>query len=159
MATTRFLFNKFPGSINIKLLLKKCQKYITPYNFSFILSGNAVCSVFGDPHYRTFDGRLYNFQGTCKYLLASDCSDERAFKIRVRNDGRGTTSYAWTKTLFISLEGYEVTLLQDYVVRVNRKDVTLPYVVSPALEITMDQYVITVKTAIGKKKMMMVVRK
>ncbi|XP_072034927.1 BMP-binding endothelial regulator protein-like [Amphiura filiformis] len=109
---------------------------------------NAVCSVFGDPHYRTFDGRLFNFQGTCKYLLASDC-EGRDFKIRVRNDGRGTDSFAWTKTLFITLAGYEVTLLQDYVVRVNRKDVKLPYLASPALEITMDQYLITVKTGIG----------
>ena len=105
--------------------------------------------MFGDPHYRTFDGRLYNFQGQCKYLLASDC-EGRDFKIRVRNDGRGTESFAWTKTLFITLVGFEVTLLQDYVVRVNRKDVKLPYLASPALEITMEQYLITVKTVIGK---------
>ncbi|XP_033629287.1 BMP-binding endothelial regulator protein-like [Asterias rubens] len=109
---------------------------------------NALCSVFGDPHYRTFDGRLYNFQGTCKYILTSDCHD-RTFTVRVRNDGRQTDNFAWTKTVFISISGHQVTLLQDYAVRADKKDVSLPHVIPNVLAVESDGFLIRVTTQIG----------
>ena len=67
-----------------------------------LLAGHGVCTVFGDPHYRTFDGMFYSFQGSCKYQLASDCVG-RTFSIRVTNDARGTKTSAWTKTVSIKV--------------------------------------------------------
>uniref|UniRef100_A0A7M6DLX4 Uncharacterized protein n=1 Tax=Clytia hemisphaerica TaxID=252671 RepID=A0A7M6DLX4_9CNID len=31
-----------------------------------------VCSVFGDPHYKTFDGKIFDYQGRCKHTMVSD---------------------------------------------------------------------------------------
>ncbi|XP_070575061.1 mucin-5AC-like [Ptychodera flava] len=42
------------------------------------------CYTWGQSHYRTFDGRVYFFRGSCSYLLAGDCFDN-SFKIHVHN--------------------------------------------------------------------------
>lgn len=73
------------------------QKYL-----ELIFVDDAVCTVFGDPHYRTFDGRVFNFQGACKYLLTSDCRND-SFSVRVTNDARSSRSFSWTKTVTLTV--------------------------------------------------------
>lgn len=81
----------------------------------------AVCAVFGDPHYRTFDGLIYNFQGLCNYVLAEDCHrNYSTFSIRVRNEARLSQDFSWTKSVTVLLAGNRINLLQDYRVKVNR---------------------------------------
>lgn len=66
------------------------------------VESDGVCTVFGDPHYKTFDGKFFSFQGSCKYLLSEDCVG-RTFSIRVTNDARSTKTSSWTKTISIKV--------------------------------------------------------
>ncbi|XP_060564132.1 BMP-binding endothelial regulator protein-like [Ruditapes philippinarum] len=90
------------------------------------VESRAVCTVYGDPHYRTFDGRMFNFQGPCKYILTEDCF-EKSFSVRVRNDARTSSSFTWTKMVVIFIHNIKINLHKNLRVKVKRKGVKLPY--------------------------------
>ena len=85
-----------------------------------------VCTVFGDPHYKTFDGKFFSFQGSCKYQLAADCH-KHTFSIRVTNDGRNKKFSSWTKTVTLKMGAMKVTLGQKKRVKLNGTKVDLPF--------------------------------
>lgn len=85
-----------------------------------------TCTVFGDPHFKTYDGKFFSFQGSCKYLLTADCHD-KTFSMRLTNDGRGTKRSSWAKTVTLKMHGMRVTLGQKMRVKVNGSLVILPY--------------------------------
>lgn len=114
------------------------------------IEDDAVCTVFGDPHYRTFDGRVFNFQGACKYLLTSDCKNN-SFSVRVTNDARTSRSFSWTKTVTLKIEDLKVTLGQNMKVKVNHKRVSLPFVSLGTLSIVQEGYSVVVRTNLGVK--------
>ncbi|XP_039481196.1 BMP-binding endothelial regulator protein [Drosophila santomea] len=98
-----------------------------------------TCTVFGDPHFRTFDGKFFSFQGSCKYLLASDCLG-KTFHIRLTNEGRGTRRASWAKTVTLNLRNLKVNLGQRMRVKVNGTRVTLPYsVVAGGQNVTIER--------------------
>lgn len=107
-----------------------------------------MCTSFGDPHYQTFDNRIYNFQGKCKYVFTKDCHTGN-FTIQVRNEGRHSRTFSWTKSVFLHFNGIEVALLQKLRVKVNGKRISLPYFQSPDLHISENGYLMTVLTSIG----------
>ncbi|KAL5011079.1 hypothetical protein ScPMuIL_013384, partial [Solemya velum] len=97
------------------------------------LAKSATCLVFGDPHYRTFDGFTIHFQGTCKYIMAADC-DDNDFSVEVQHDNRGSEAeVSWAQNFTIRIAGITVDLLQNHVVRVDERKVSLPYFKEPHL--------------------------
>nr|KAF6418608.1 kielin cysteine rich BMP regulator [Rousettus aegyptiacus] len=86
----------------------------------------ASCMAFGDPHYRTFDGRLLHFQGSCSYVLAKDCRGGD-FSVHVTNDDRGRSGVAWTQEVTVVLGDVAVQLLQGGKVTVDGRPEALPF--------------------------------
>ncbi|XP_014397303.1 PREDICTED: kielin/chordin-like protein [Myotis brandtii] len=92
----------------------------------------ASCMAFGDPHYRTFDGRLLHFQGSCSYVLARHCRGGD-FSVHVTNTDRGRSGVAWTQEVAVLLGDVAVRLLQGGAVTVDGRPVALPFLQEPLL--------------------------
>ncbi|GFN86187.1 kielin/chordin-like protein [Plakobranchus ocellatus] len=108
-----------------------------------------TCLVFGDPHYRTFDGVTLHFQGTCRYIMAKDCQGDQ-FSVEVQHDSRGVRGeVAWAQNLTVMVAGAKIDLLQDLAVQVNGQSVTLPYLYEPHILVEMTGKSVLLTTRLG----------
>ncbi|KAK7160533.1 hypothetical protein R3I93_008242 [Phoxinus phoxinus] len=110
----------------------------------------ATCIVFGDPHYRTFDGKMVNFQGTCTYVLAQDC-EGRDFSVHVTNEDRGRRGVSWTKEVTVFIGDVVVQLFQDWIVKVDYQLVSLPFLKEPYVYLERKTNTILLNTNVGLK--------
>uniref|UniRef100_A0A1I7ZRT9 BMP-binding endothelial regulator protein n=1 Tax=Steinernema glaseri TaxID=37863 RepID=A0A1I7ZRT9_9BILA len=95
----------------------------------------STCTVFGDPHYRTFDGMTFSHQGLCNYVLAQDCTLRRQkpqFTV-VSHNGNDEADNVWTKRVSILIANEEdgstfrVQLYKDKMIREQGDIVTVPH--------------------------------
>ncbi|XP_044846801.1 IgGFc-binding protein-like [Mauremys mutica] len=78
--------------------------------------GSATCSASGHPHYLSFDGVHFDFQGTCTYILAKTCTDAShltPFTISIEKESWGSGNISMAKLVSIQVYGITLTLLQN----------------------------------------------
>ncbi|KAH0631341.1 hypothetical protein JD844_005630 [Phrynosoma platyrhinos] len=91
-----------------------------------------TCTASGDPHYTTFDGKKFDFMGTCVYQLAGVCIDNprlTPFLVTVENNNRGSNALSYTKVVTLEVYNMTISLSQEdpQKVQVNGVSVNLPF--------------------------------
>ncbi|XP_053836669.1 mucin-5AC-like [Vidua macroura] len=74
-----------------------------------------TCSVYGDGHYTTFDGKRFDFEGDCEYVLVQNYCRQQAmnqgtFRVITENIPCGTTGTTCSKSIKVFLGNYELVL-------------------------------------------------
>ncbi|XP_078573158.1 uncharacterized protein LOC144860002 [Branchiostoma floridae x Branchiostoma japonicum] len=109
------------------------------------------CTAFGQSHYRTFDGQMYYFRGSCTYLLAGDCADN-TFKIHVRNQRDCSAATPCHRFLTIYLGNMVIRIEKGAtgpIVFHNDLELTIPTKIGDGLLVEKVATYVTVKSGLG----------
>ncbi|KAJ8005430.1 hypothetical protein DPEC_G00146570 [Dallia pectoralis] len=100
------------------------------FQFSCQTIQRSTCTISGDPHYYTFDGRVFHFQGTCTYVLSEECGTGIPYyRVEGKNEHRGSTRVAWTRMVRVSVYDTEIEMVFGHSaeVKINGTFVSTPF--------------------------------
>ncbi|XP_047436677.1 LOW QUALITY PROTEIN: mucin-5AC-like [Mugil cephalus] len=110
------------------------------------IHNDQVCSTWGNFHFKTYDGSIFQLHSTCNYILTSSCKNTyEDFNVQLRReevDGHPTI-----KNIVLKLEGTVVQLSKGSVI-VDGKIVVLPHS-QAGVQIEKTPTYITIKAKLG----------
>ncbi|XP_077341251.1 IgGFc-binding protein-like [Lithobates pipiens] len=110
----------------------------------------AICHIYGDPHYITFDGKSYHFQGACNYTVVETCGNTSVyFSITTRNEHRGSLTWTTINSVAVSFNDRIIILGKSKVVELNGLIVSLPLNPAPGILIHLSGSFVVVQTDFG----------
>ncbi|XP_074904761.1 mucin-2 [Buteo buteo] len=101
--------------------------------------GHYVCSTWGNNHFKTFDGDIYQFPGICEYNFASDCQESyKEFSVHIQR-ALNSNNHPEIQYILITIRDFTVYLRPKLVV-VDGRIVKTPYYSSGLLIESNDIY-------------------
>ncbi|KAG9482832.1 hypothetical protein GDO78_011459 [Eleutherodactylus coqui] len=72
-----------------------------------------TCLAWGDPHFVSIDGKNFDFQGTCSYILTQYAGSDTTlepYQIIIKNDNRGSQAVSYVRKMEMNIYGRKISI-------------------------------------------------